>query len=181
MQTVSTNQTQIANLSDKHCIFQCGDSVFSLPATSVREVTMLPPIVRVPLSHPSLAGIGNIRSEFLPVLDLEPFVGNQARLDQCGNQLLVIESPLGGWAIAIDKVIAIDVIETHVDACARSEHSTSVLFGTASHANHVISVLDVNELQRIAQKALESRWNEIRPIRSTEPNPSTEVAEWHNA
>lgn len=179
MESIVPNQSRIANLSDKHCIFQCGDSMFSLPATSVREVTMMPPVVAVPLSHPSLAGIGNIRSEFLPVIDLEPLIGNQARLEAETGQLLVIESPLGGWAIAIDKVISIAVIETHVDAETRNDTSASILLGTASYDGKVISVLDANGLQRVAQQTQEAQWNRpdsilshqaISPTTASEPN-----------
>ena len=159
MTTVMPNQSRIANLSDKHCVFQCGDAIFSLPATTVREVTLMPAIVPVPLSHPALAGIGNARSEFLPVIDLEPLVGDQARRDIESGQLLVIESALGGWAIAIDRVIAIDGIETHVDAGTRNENTLSLLLGTASYKGRVISVLDVNGLQRIAQQTLENQWD----------------------
>lgn len=159
MESVLPNQSKIATLSDKHCVFQCGDVMFSLPATAVREVTLMPTVVPVPLSHPSLSGIGNLRSEFLPVFDLEPIVGNQARLVAQTGQLLVIDSPLGCWAIAIDKVVAIDGIETHIDANQRNEHTVSVLLGTATYDGKVISVLDVNGLQRIAQQTLESQWN----------------------
>ena len=74
MESEPHNQSRIENLNDKHCVFQCGDAIFSLPATSVREVTLMPTMVSVPLSHPALAGLGNLRSEFLPVINLEPLV-----------------------------------------------------------------------------------------------------------
>lgn len=167
MESVLPNQSKIATLSDKHCVFQCGDVMFSLPATAVREVTIMPTVVPVPLSHPSLSGIGNLRSEFLPVINLEPLVGNQARLTAETGQLLVIDCPLGCWAIAIDKVIAITGIETHIDAGQRNESTISVLLGTATYGGKVISVLDVNGLQRIAQQTLENEWSGSEVIQSS--------------
>ena len=167
MDNVLPGQSRIANLSDKHCVFQSGDAMFALPATTVREVTIMPTVVSVPLSHPCLAGIGNVRSEFLPVIDLEPLIGDQARRVSDAGQLLVIDSPLGCWAIAIDKVVAIDAIETHVDASQRNENTVSTLLGTATYDGKVISVLDVNGLQRIAQQTLEAQWNGpecVRPL-----------------
>ncbi|MCO8124663.1 chemotaxis protein CheW [Stieleria sp. TO1_6] len=172
MESVFPNQSRIANLSDKHCVFQCGDVMFALPATTVREVTIMPTVVGVPLSHPSLAGIGNLRSEFLPVINLEPLVGNQAHLTAEVGQLIVIESALGCWAIAIDKVIAIGAIETHLDAGQRNDQMISVLLGTATYAGKVISVLDVNGLQRIAQQTLENQWNASESV-LTSPIPSS--------
>lgn len=179
MASVLPNQSRIANLSDKHCVFQCGDVMFALPATTVREVTIMPTVVSVPLSHPSLAGIGNLRSEFLPVIDLEPLVGNQARLTASKGQLLVIDSPLGSWAIAIDKVIAIDGIETHIDANQRNENTISVLLGTATYTGKVISVLDVNGLQRIAQQTLESQWNGPECVRPSTVSTTSSASKWN--
>lgn len=178
MERVPPNQSRIANLSDKHCVFQCGDAMFSLPATTVREVTMMPTVVPVPLSHPSLAGIGNVRSEFLPVIDLEPLVGDQARLTAPSGQLLVIDSALGCWAIAIDQVVAIDGIETHVDAGTRNENTISVLMGTATYDGKVISVLDVNGLQRIAQQTLENQWNDASSVIASTLKTSSTASEW---
>ncbi|MCC9600151.1 chemotaxis protein CheW [Stieleria sp. JC731] len=154
-----TNRSRIENLSDKHCMFRCGDAIFALPATTVREVTIMPNIVPVPLSHPSLFGIGNLRSEFLPVIDLEPIVGDQARRQNHTGQLIIVENPLGDWAIAIDKVIAIDGIETHIDAAQRNDNSANFMLGTATYQSKVISVLDVHGLQRIAQQTLENQWS----------------------
>ena len=153
--------------------------MFSLPATTVREVTIMPTVVPVPLSHPSLAGIGNLRSEFLPVIDLEPLVGNQARLVSDTGQLLVINSPLGSWAIAIDKVVAIDGIETHVDAGQRNENSKSVLLGTATYDGKVISVLDINGLQRMAQQTLEGQWNSPGCVLSTHASQASSASNWN--
>ena len=179
MESVLPNQSRIANLSDKHCVFRCGDVMFALPATTVREVTIMPTIVSVPLSHPTLAGIGNVRSEFLPVIDLEPLVGNQARLAADTGQLLVIVSPLGCWAIAIDRVIAIDGIETHIDASQRNENTISVLLGTATYDGKVISVLDVNGLQRIAQQTLEGQWTGPECVLPSTVPSTTSASNWN--
>jgi chemotaxis signal transduction protein len=179
MENVLQNQSRIANLSDKHCVFQCGDVMFSLPATTVREVTIMPTVVPVPLSHPSLSGIGNLRSEFLPVIDLELLVGNQARLLADTGQLLVIDSPLGSWSIAIDKVIAIDGIETHIDAGQRNENTVSVLLGTATYSGKVISVLDANGLQRIAQQTLESQWSGAESVLPSHVSTTPSASEWN--
>ncbi|MCS7469305.1 chemotaxis protein CheW [Stieleria sp. ICT_E10.1] len=179
MESVISHQSRIANLSDKHCIFRSGDVMFSVPATTVREVTIMPTIVPVPLSHPSLAGIGNLRSEFLPVIDLEPLIGNQARLSADSGQLLVMQCPLGSWAIAIDKVIAIDGIETHIDAGQRNENTMSVLMGTATYDGKVISVLDVNGLQRIAQQTLEDQWHGSQCVFPSTVSTPTSASKWN--
>lgn len=178
MDSVLPKQSRIATLSDKHCVFQCGDTLFALPATSVREVTLQPPIVSVPLSHPSLAGIGNLRSEFLPIIDLESLIGNQRPVVKPQGQLIVIDSPYGSWAIAIDRVISIDAIETHIDASQRSETSTRFLLGTASYSGNVLSVLDINSLERIAQETLESGWQGIANHSASHDTAPSSASQW---
>lgn len=157
MSHLATKTTEIASLSDKHCIFRCGAATFSLPANAVREIVPTPDVVSVPVSHDTLAGLGHVRNEFLPILNLEPMIGPQARVTLNPGQLLVLNSPLGPWGLLIDKVISIDVVETHVDAGHRGD-SASILLGTASHHGDVLSVLDANGLHRAVQQALQSRW-----------------------
>ncbi|TWT88066.1 chemotaxis protein CheW [Stieleria varia] len=166
MTTLTNNTSSIASLSDKHCIFRCGDAVFSLPATTVREVTHAPDIVPVPVSHDALAGIGHVHSEFLPVIALAPIVGEHAAVNGTSNQLLILNSPLGDWGILIDKVMAIHPVETHVAAQHRNDSTATVLLGTASFDGSVLSVLDVNSLQRVIQQTLHGRWTQTHPSTS---------------
>ena len=159
MTTAQANVTDIASLSDKHCIFRCGEASFSIPAMAVREIAPCPDIVTVPVSHAVLAGVGHVRNEFLPVVVLEPLVGDHACVSNASNQLLVLTSALGSWAILIDEIIDIDVVETHVDASHRADDTLSPMLGTASYNGDVISVLDANGLHRVCQQALQKQWN----------------------
>ncbi len=49
---------------EKYCVFERGEAVFAILATSVREVGLRPKISTVPGSHPFLAGLGHVRNEF---------------------------------------------------------------------------------------------------------------------
>ncbi len=148
-----------AEFENKHCVFQLGDSQFALIATAVREITYAPPLVRVPQCPPSLAGICHVRSEFVPAVLLGPLLGNEAPTSQEPEQLLVLSSPRGSWALMIDRVIAIDSIQTHVDAGNRSDSQLSAVLGTATYRSVVTRVLDPGVLHRMIQQSRPPQWN----------------------
>ena len=118
-------------LVSKHCIFQLRDSYYAISATAVREVTHAPPLVRVPHCPASLAGLCHIRSEFIPAVLLGPLLGERDTGPTA--QLLVISGTLGPWALMIDRAIAVDTIETHVDADHRDDSQRSPVLGTATY------------------------------------------------
>ncbi len=148
-----------AELANKHCIFQAGDSHGAISAAFVREVTHAPTLVKVPRCPPSLAGLCHIRSEFIPVVVLGPLLGDRETLRQDPEQLLVLDSQLGPWALMIDRVIAIDAIETHVDAGHRVESQRSPLLGTATYQSFIVRVLDPHALLQLVQQSRHSPWN----------------------
>ena len=91
MQSVLPNQSRIANLSDKHCVFRSGTSWFSLPAVSVREITIAPDLVPVPQCHASLAGLCHLRSEFIPVISLAALLDIDASVGSPIQNKLMVE------------------------------------------------------------------------------------------
>lgn len=169
----------IAEISAKHCIFQCGESHYAVSATAVREVELLPPLVPVPRCPSSIAGICHIRSEFVPVVSVNPILGLQdsKEYDSGPKQVLVLNNTLGSWALMIDRVIAIDSIETHVDGGHRNEVQLAPVMGTASYRSQVIRVLDPKVLHRIAQQSLHQEWNSqslINRSQSIRPDQRTQ-------
>ncbi len=142
--------------NSKHCIFQVRDSLYAISVLDVREVTLAPPLVRVPSCPPTLAGLCHIRSEFVPVVLLAPLLGDSdARLPA---QLLVLNDPLGPWALMIDRAIAIDTIEMHVDAEHRDESHRSPVMGTATYQSEIIRVLDPQTLHQLVQQSRNRCW-----------------------
>ena len=174
----------IAELSAKHCIFRSGTGFFALTATSVREVSMAPPLVRIPHAPDSLSGLCHIRSEFVPVIHLASVVGNQqtaGEIQRTSKQLLVLTSSVGPWALLIDQVLAIESVETHVDPTHqntghRNEGHLAPILGTASYASHVVRVLNPTALHRVVAQSLDSQWSSLaatKPLlKSTAEAPS---------
>jgi hypothetical protein len=124
----------------------------------------------VPQCPRSLAGICHIRSEFVPAVLLGPLLGNEAPNSREPEQLLVLESPRGSWALMIDRVIAIDSIQTHVAANNRADSQLTAVLGTATYRSIVTRVLDPSVLHRIVQQSRSPQWNsagDIEPASTT--------------
>ena len=157
--TSVTDQSSPAPFStDRHCVFRCQDNWFALPATVVREIANAPDVSVVPGSHPSLAGLCHLRSEFLPVIRIDALMGESAADASGDRKLLVLSSNSGPWAILISEVAALVALETLASGDLHHETGNGVVMGTAMHNDEVVRVLDVHQLQRWSQTQLEEFW-----------------------
>ena len=147
------------SVSDKHCIFRCDRSWFSLPAICVREITIAPDLVRVPNCHRSLAGLCHLRSEFIPVLSLTQLmsVDPAQTAERHGNLMVVNGSSV--WAMQIAEAAALESLETLVAPEARMDDlNTTPVTGTAIFRDQIVRVLDPVIVFRMAQQSLETLW-----------------------
>ncbi|MGV3482842.1 MAG: chemotaxis protein CheW [Planctomycetaceae bacterium] len=151
--------------SDKHCIFRSGSSWFSLPAVSVREISIAPDMVPVPNCHPAIAGLCHLRSEFIPVIILNAlFDIDSSDVSQPHDKLMVIHGH-SAWALRIAEASALESIETLVTPEARGDDANqTAITGTCMFRHQIVRVLDPTRVFRIAQQALESFWR--RPYAS---------------
>lgn len=150
-----------ATAVDKHCVFRCGGSWYSLLATSVREVMMAPPWVRMPGGDTALAGLCHVRNEFIPALSLPALLGEAEATGTSNGKLLVIGGSAGNWALLVDEVVALEPLETLTMPDARSvDHRQAAVLGTATFRDQVVRVLDPNRLYRSAEHRLRDSWNE---------------------
>ena len=161
---------------DKHCVFRIGSAWFSIPAMAVREILPTSSIVSVPASHPSLAGVCHVRSEFIPVLRLAALLQESDEGTRENQKMLVIEGAGGRWALLMDEVVALESLETliHPDYRPEVTHSPtprSPVLGTATCRNQIVRVLDPNGVFRLAQEFLLDSWQLLtetrRPTNST--------------
>lgn len=155
------------SVSDKHCVFRCDRSWFSLPAISVREITIAPELVRVPNCHRSLAGLCHLRSEFIPVLSLTQLISAEdTQSTESHGKLLVINGS-SVWAMQIAEAAALESLETLVAPEARMDDlQPTPVTGTAMFREHIVRVLDPMIIYQMAQQSLQSLWRAAaNPIR----------------
>jgi chemotaxis signal transduction protein len=156
--TVATLADQSA--SNKHCVFLSGRAFFSVPAVAVREITIAPPLVKVPESDASLAGLCHLRSEFVPVILLNSLLdGDACDYSQPHNKLLVLNGS-SVWGILIAEAAALESLETIIAPDIRVDESNcNPVMGTAMHRDEIVRVLDPTRILQLAQRSLENGWD----------------------
>lgn len=159
--------------SDKHCIFRFSESWFAVPAMSVVEITVAPPIAKVPASHRFLEGLCHLRSEFIPVIALSQVMGmNNTQTPDDALQLMLFAGKRRS-AIRVSEVPALQSIETFVTQDGKEDiGDANPCIGTANFRDMIIRVLDPNTLQARVAHSLETQW---RQIAGTTANTSSNV------
>lgn len=164
-QTTNQTHSSTATLGDfseasKHCVFRSGASWFSLPAISVREISISPGLVRIPNCHDSLAGICHLRSEFIPVISLTALLNiDTSQHAQPHNKLMVIDCT-NVWALLVAETASLETLETIVSPDGRMDDAaTSAVMGTAMFRDQIVYVLEPNSVFRMAQQTLEHFWS----------------------
>ncbi|MFT4257533.1 MAG: chemotaxis protein CheW [Pseudoxanthomonas sp.] len=70
----------------------------------VVEIVRLPPTTPVPGAQPWLLGIGNLRGNLFPVVDLKQFLEGERTALHEGQRVLVMRQPGGDVALTIDEL-----------------------------------------------------------------------------
>jgi len=154
------NSSSVFNAGDDvhHCVFRCGEHWFSLAATAVREIIASPPCVVIPDTHRALHGLCHLRSEFIPVINLEQLLelGSSTLEHDDNSKMIVIDGqPL--WALRVSETSRLVALETLIAPDGRSDDGqASAVLGTAMLDNRVIRVLDAKNLVDRLRSMLDS-------------------------
>ncbi len=145
--------------ANRHCVFRCGDSWFSVPAIAVREIVQAPELVHVPFADPSIVGLGRLRSEFVPVLALDALLNvDHSTPSSDVNCLLVFEGN-SVWSLLISESAALESMETIVSQESYPENANNAVIGTAMYRDRIVRVLNPNGLLFTAQQSIERFWS----------------------
>jgi chemotaxis signal transduction protein len=147
--------------SSRHCVFRCGDSWYSVPATAIREVTIAPEPVRLPGAPAWLNGIVHLQSEFIPVISLSRFLDIPTNTETQPGRLLVIHgNPI--WAIQVCEVAALsDLDATLSPGSQMAACQPTGIVGTFTWGSHIARVLEPRHTLSRIQKSLHDRWNPL--------------------
>lgn len=70
----------------------------------VVEIVPMPPVTPVPGAQPWLLGIGNLRGNLFPVVDMKQFLEGERTVLHEGQRVLVMRQPGGDVALTIDEL-----------------------------------------------------------------------------
>ena len=178
--------------SDKHCVFRSGSSWFSVPAVTVREVAIMPALVRVPSCDPSLLGICHLRSEFVPVIAVNSLLDvDFEQASQPHDKLIVIRGTggngVGAWALRIAETAALESLETLGSPESRSDDANlTPVIGTAMFRDQIVRVLDPTSLYALtsaagSRRSLSGTRQPLRHARCEQPDTEGSYIDDSNA
>jgi twitching motility protein PilI len=70
----------------------------------VVEIVSMPPITPIPCAQPWLLGVGSLRGNLYPVIDLKQFMEGRRTVLQEGQRVLIMRQAEGNVALAIDEL-----------------------------------------------------------------------------
>lgn len=146
--------------SSRYCVFRCGDSWYSVPATSIREITIATDPVRLPGAPDWLDGIVHLHSEFIPVISLSRFLDLQSAQSetQYGRLLVINGNPI--WAIRVCEVAALSDLEATISPGGQMQVNQSCgIVGTFTWGSQIARVLEPRHALSRIQSGLHDCWS----------------------
>ena len=93
-----------------HVVFRVGDGLFAVPASSVREVVLLPdlrPVAEAPLH---VMGVFDLRGALVPVVDLDLRMGDPARPYRLEDAAVVVDHEGGPTGVVANEVLGVEPV-----------------------------------------------------------------------
>jgi len=84
--------------------YRIGDYRLASAFNEVVEILPLPPITPVPGAQSWMLGVGNVRGNLLPIVDLKQFLEGERTVLHEGQRVLIVRQPGGDVAVTIDEL-----------------------------------------------------------------------------
>jgi purine-binding chemotaxis protein CheW len=110
----------------QYCTFYLGDQCFGLDVLRVQEIVRHQPLTRVPLAHPMVRGLINLRGQIVTAMDLRKRLNLPASTEISEPVNVVVQTDEGAVSLLVDEIG--DVLEVSEE---NFERPPSTLQGTA--------------------------------------------------
>ena len=94
----------------RHVICVHGGQRFAIPLASVRRVTEVSPLSRVPRAPPGLLGVMNHAGRVACVIDLGPLVGQRPRPARPEGRIVLLQRAQGDLGLYVTDVHGIELL-----------------------------------------------------------------------
>ena len=165
-----------------YCVFRRGSRWLAFPTTTVREIMPRPEMVDVPGTPGSFFGLCHVRSEFIPVLNLESVLPESDHANV--SVMLIVDDTDTPWAILVDEVTTLRALEISDAPAADILNTSCVVVGWATFGSNVVQVLDPCRIRNRAEQELAMMWQssdhlprKIQPPETTHRTPVKRPAE----
>jgi purine-binding chemotaxis protein CheW len=145
--------------------FELHAQELALPIADVRETLPVPPITRVFLTPPCLAGVFSLRGDIVPVIDLGALLGLPSTAVGSDSKIVVIDCAAGVAGIVVDRLRDLRTVEPPLEPppANLSGEVAGLLAGVVATATGSVRVLDaravltVEPLRALARSDAEGR------------------------
>jgi purine-binding chemotaxis protein CheW len=95
--------------------FELRAQELALPIADVRETLPVPPITRVFLVPPCLAGVFSLRGDIVPVIDLGILLGLHPTMVGDDSKIVVVDHEVGVVGIVVDRLRDLRTVDGALD------------------------------------------------------------------
>ncbi len=171
----SETSNVLAKPTATHCLFRRGSFWLALPALAVREAMPRPNMVFVPGTPHIFAGLCHVRSEFIPVLNLDSVLPDCDHSDD--EVMLILEDTDGAWAVLVDEVTLLSALDVSDAPVAEIFDTACAVVGWAILGDNVIQVLDQSRIRMLAEQELAATWQSADVLHQNFTNPETSAGQ----
>jgi purine-binding chemotaxis protein CheW len=137
-------------------IFKLGSEHYGIKIEQVKEVTLTPPIAKMPQTPSFIKGVANIRGDIIAIMDLEErfkLQSSDLHLNKRGlSYTLVIESPIYTIGLMVQEVpqsltISVSDIDRTPDVVKEKNINENFIEGIGKiDDGRLIIILDINKI-----------------------------------
>ncbi len=102
--------------SHQYCTFYLDDQCFGLDVLSVQEIVRHQPLTFVPLAHPIVRGVINLRGQIVTAIDLRKRLSLPPRTESHEPVNVVVQTDDGAVSLLVDEIgDVLEVTEEHFE------------------------------------------------------------------
>ena len=142
--------------NQQFCTFYLDEQCYGLEVLQVQEVVRSQPLTRVPLAHPMVRGLMNLRGQIVTAIDLRRRLDLPERKDACEPVNVVLQTDDGAVALLVDEVgEVLDVNEQQFDRPSETLHGSSrdLIQGVYKLPERLLIILDSNRIVSVPNHA----------------------------
>lgn len=145
----STSNEAGAPVSGELCTMILDGMVFGVDVLHVQEIMRAQPLTRVPLAHPVVCGLMNLRGQIITALDLRRRLGLPERPEGMKPKNVVVRTDSGVISLLVDEVG--DVIDVSAETLDRPPETLrgpvrELILGTYKLREHLLLLLDAEKV-----------------------------------
>jgi purine-binding chemotaxis protein CheW len=129
----------------QYCTFYLGDQYFGLDVLKVQEIVRHQPLTRVPLAHPMVRGLINLRGQIVTAIDLRRRLDLPESAEHHEPVNVVVQTDEGAVSLLVDEIG--DVLEVSEETFERPPETLQgsardLIQGAYKLADQLLVILD---------------------------------------